>query len=108
MSNVGAYTFLQGTLPTVGGQLYNKWQSQGALSTIAAQYVVFGGGMGATAYSNGSGSYSYSLYSGRGGARGGGSSSNGIAPGGGGGGSYSSSDTGGNGAAGSVRVYHVS
>ena len=106
MSNVGAYTFIEGDLPTSGGQVYNKWQSQGALSTVATQYIVFGGGMGATTYSNGSGNIAYSLYAGNGGPRTG--SRNGVAPGGGGGSSYSASDTGGNGAAGSVRVYHVS
>jgi len=106
MSNVGAYTFLEGTLPTVGGQLYNKWQGQGQLTTIATQYIVFGGGMGATTYNNGSGNISYSLYAGNGGPRTG--SRTGVAPGGGGGSSYSASDTGGNGGAGSVRIYHVS
>ncbi len=106
MSNVGAYTFLEGDLPTVGGQLYNRWQSQGALTTIAAQYIVFGAGSGGTGYSNGAGVPSISLYAGNGGVRG--ANGNGVAPGGGGGGSNSSSDTAGNGAAGSVRVYHVS
>jgi len=106
MSNVGAYTFVEGDLPTVGGQLYNRWQSQGALTTIAAQYIVFGGGSGGTGYGNGAGVPSISLYAGNGGVRG--ANGNGVAPGGGGGGSNSSSDTAGNGAAGSVRVYHVS
>ena len=105
-TNDGAYSFVEDTLPTVGGQLYNKWGPTGATSSITATYVVFGGGSGATGYGNGLGNAGFSLYSGTGGARGNGG--NGSYPGGGGGGSYTASHTGGNGAAGNVRVYHVS
>ena len=106
MSNHGAYTFVEGTQPTVGGQLYNSWQAQGALYAVNALYIIFGGGSGATTYGNGAGVPALSLYAGNGGVRGAGG--DGVYPGGGGGSAYSPSDTPGAGANGNVRVYHVS
>ena len=113
MSNVGAYEFVEGTLPVIGGVTYLHWAQQGyaggEAAGIAGYKTVFAGGNGGTSYQNYSGIPGVSLYAGQGGARGSSSSNGGAGgvPGGGGGSSYSASYTGGNGGAGNLRVYHV-
>jgi hypothetical protein len=113
MSNVGAYEFIQGTLPVTGGVTYLHWSQQGyaggQAAAIAGFKTVFAGGNGGTNYQNYTGTPGVSLYAGQGGARGSSSSNGGDGgvPGGGGGSSYSASHAGGNGGAGNLRVYHV-
>lgn len=107
-TNTGAYSFREGTLPTAGGVTYLNWGAQGKGTGTTALTSVFGPAHGGAAYQNISGVVGTSLYGGAGGARNNsGDASDGSVPGGGGGGSYSASNTGGDGAAGNLRVYHV-
>ena len=114
MSNFGAYEFIEGTLPVTGGVTYLNWSQQGmgngSDGAVAGYKTVFAGGNGGVNYQNYSGTPGVSLYAGQGGARGSNSSNGGDGgyPGGGGGSSNSASYAGRNGAAGNLRVYHVS
>ena len=89
---------------------YSMWNSVFQNNSIGAQSYagVFGAGGGGWANYSASTGYAgqNSLFSGNGGA-GGNSGQNGTAPGGGGGGCWNNGNTAGNGADGSVRVYHV-
>jgi hypothetical protein len=89
---------------------YSMWNAvYQDTSTGAQSYAgVFGAGGGGWANYSANTGYAgqNSLFSGNGGA-GGNSGENGTAPGGGGGGCWNNGNTAGNGADGSVRVYHV-
>ena len=69
-------------------------------------YSIFGGGQGGSMY-NSINAPGVSMFAGAGGAIGTNTGSNGTAPGGGGGGVTATNGTGGTGAQGSVRIYHV-